>query len=155
MKAQQFIVNRMHGYSMEQMTHVLARVSPNELDTLQYLIDMDFWETTKAANVIARKLVRKYAMGMVPSDVDHRDHMVISVPVVKIANVMYRRVGIHPVVSKYGAAMGVLFTGAYMAVNPIEAIPKFIWDGVAYTIHGLGVAPIIEAIIKSLKEREK
>ena len=42
----------------------------------------------------------------------------------------------------------IVFSASYMAANPIHAIPHFIWDGVAYSIHGYGSLPIIYALRK-------
>jgi hypothetical protein len=45
--------------------------------------------------------------------------------------------------------LGVLFMllGSYMATTPQHIVPHALWDMVAYFIHGLGGAPIIERII--------
>lgn len=44
---------------------------------------------------------------------------------------------------KSHAAVGVLYAmlGAYMASLEIHYIPHFLWDGFAYSVHGMGIAP--------------
>lgn len=38
--------------------------------------------------------------------------------------------------------------GAVMATNPIGMVPHFIWDAVAYGIHGYGALPVLKFIGK-------
>lgn len=45
-------------------------------------------------------------------------------------------------------AVGVVFAGAFLASLHQPFVPHFIWDGVAYSIHGLGLAPIAERLVK-------
>lgn len=47
-----------------------------------------------------------------------------------------------------GAAIGL--SGAFMAAHPLEMIPHFVWDGVAYTLHGYGVLPFVKLGCKLL-----
>ena len=50
--------------------------------------------------------------------------------------------------SKIVMGVVVIFTGSFMATNPAEWLPHslhFIWDGIAYSLHGFGLSPILKA----------
>jgi hypothetical protein len=147
MNALSLLIKKMHGFSIVQMNQILANVSAQDLDSLQYLLNFNYWEMDRAAKVLAERMVVVASDGMIPDDLNAQKHFAVSRPVVKVAHFVHRRLGVNPVVSKYGFSFAVLFSGAYLALNPIHYVPAFVWDGIAYTIHGLGAAPIAEAIL--------
>lgn len=42
--------------------------------------------------------------------------------------------------------MVIMAGGAAMAVNPVSFVPHFIWEAVAYGLHGYGALPIIKIL---------
>lgn len=83
-----------------------------------------------------------------------QDHSFVCRPFAFAGAVLHLCLRVPPPVGKYGVATIVIFTGAYMACNPIHAVPHFVWDGVAYTIHGFGAAPFIEKIVRFINKLE-
>lgn len=47
-----------------------------------------------------------------------------------------------------GASIGLF--GAFMATNPWHVVPHFLWDGIAYGLHGYGALPFIKLGCKFL-----
>jgi hypothetical protein len=47
-----------------------------------------------------------------------------------------------------GAVIGL--AGAFMATHPVEYVPHFLWDGLAYGLHGYGALPFIKLGCKFL-----
>ena len=152
MNAIQTITHQMHGYSLPQMDAIMSKISRVEIDRVQYLLDFNLSDFTKTANLLAKKIIATHAAHITPHEVSTKNHYLASRPVVWVACIVHKKIGVHPVAGKYGTAFAVLFTGAYLATNPIHGVPAFIWDGLAYTIHGLGVAPIAEAVFRRIRK---
>jgi hypothetical protein len=134
---------------------ILARIPAKEIQHIQTLLDSFLFTPAKrhAAGVIESALAEH-----VPHELCEKRHFMLSLPVLKLALHMHRKLGVHPVVGKYAACFGVVFAGAYMATHPIQALPHaahFIWDGIGYTIHGIGAAPVAEAVLRKLQKRRK
>ncbi len=87
-----------------------------------------------------------------PATICPNRHHKLSRPVVIASVFLHRRLSVHPVVSKYTVVLSAMFGGAYMACNPLHGIPHFIWDGIAYSIHGIGIAPLAEAILRRVEK---
>jgi len=51
---------------------------------------------------------------------------------------------------RYGFCTMIVFTGAGMATYEQHYIAHFLWDGIAYSIHGIGLAPICEDAVRIL-----
>lgn len=49
--------------------------------------------------------------------------------------------------TKIALCVLVVFLGAFLATLKQSLIPHFIQDGIAYTIHGIGAAPLIERLL--------
>jgi len=48
----------------------------------------------------------------------------------------------------------VLLFGAWLAQHEVSWVPHFVWEGIAYAIHGLGVTPIAEEVMTVLRAVE-
>lgn len=83
-----------------------------------------------------------------------KHHFVLSRPVAIVAEVITKRVGGCPHVKRYTVAATVVLTGSFMATHPLHFLPHFLWDGLAYTIHGLGAAPIAEGVLRRLAAKK-
>lgn len=46
--------------------------------------------------------------------------------------------------SKVCIGVCITLVGSTMATHPIAMIPHFIWDAIAYTLHGYGAIPVIK-----------
>ncbi len=65
-----------------------------------------------------------------------RRHSALTTPFQFIGWHLHRHYKLHPVIGKYGSATLIGLGGAWMATNPSHHVPHFVWDFVAYGIHG-------------------
>lgn len=49
------------------------------------------------------------------------------------------------------ASITLILFGSFMATVNQELVPRTVWDGTAYSIHGLGLAPIAKIIFNFIK----
>jgi len=55
----------------------------------------------------------------------------------------------HPKKKKHAhVAVGsvLIITGSFMATHPVTWLPHFVWDALAYGIHGYGLLPILKVV---------
>lgn len=141
--------------SATEAEEILARIPAVEIQHVQNMLDSYLFVPAKNA---AAELIQSALAEHVPHELCEKRHFILSFPVLKLALHMHRKLGVHPVLGKYAACFGVVFAGAYMATHPIQALPHaahFIWDGIGYTIHGIGAAPVAEAVLRRLQKRRK
>lgn len=134
------------GFAQE----ILDEITISDLNRIQFLIDADMKPAADRVSDEILEDIREILEHHVP-----KNHFILSRPIVIVSKVVYKHLGIHPVAGKFGLACITVFSGAFMAVNPIHSIPHFIWDGIAYTIHGLGAAPIAESILRRLSNKKE
>ncbi len=151
--AQDLIASQLSGRPFSEVQQVIAALPPHHVSLIQDFLDSENEIVRDNAAYVTRRVLREYARHITPHDLSPELHAKISNPVLQIGIVLHEKFGVHPLIGKYGSAFTVLFAGAFMATNPVHEIPRFIWDGLAYTIHGLGAAPIAEAILKRLREK--
>jgi len=53
-------------------------------------------------------------------------------------------------VVKLGLGSVIALSGAFMAAHPWGAVPHFVWDGLAYGLHGYGALPFVKLGCKFL-----
>lgn len=145
------IADSLKGRSYLEVKEILDGFSQVEIDRIQFLLDFRDKQTNKAALHVTKKLIGK----TIPHDLCPKRHCFASIPVLVVALFAHRKLGVHPVVSKYSISLTVIFAGAYGACNPISGIPHFIQEGFFYCIHGLGLMPIAEVVAKKLKQKEE
>lgn len=127
---------------------VLLNLIPREeLTRIQFLVDIDMDDKAEDLALALLEEVRSKISPQIG------DHFLLSRPILVVSAALHRHIGLHPVISKYSIAWSVVFAGAYMATNPYHSIPHFLWDGIAYTIHGFGAAPIAESMIRKITNR--
>lgn len=78
-------------------------------------------------------------------------HFVTAKPIMWAVRKLVPHTTIHPATVKYSVSFTVVFAGAFMATHPWHAVPHFLWDGIAYTIHGFGAAPIGEDVVRYVR----
>lgn len=122
-------------------------VSHEDKIRIQFLLDAGLNEN---ALTVADEVLDKVRSKFQP---ETQGVFVLSVPIVLFSSFVHRNFGFHPVMTKYSVAWSVVFAGAYLATNPVHWVPHFIWDGIAYTIHGFGAAPIAEAMIRRISKK--
>lgn len=152
MNADSFILKNLKGkYSPQDAEQILAAIPASQKELVQHLLNNSLMGVAcKVRGEIIKKSLKKY----VPHDICPKRHFYLSLPVLRVALHIHRISGVHPAVGKYGIAFVVVFSGAWMAVNPVHGIPHFLWDGIAYTIHGMGAAPIVESVLRKLEKRK-
>ncbi len=70
---------------------------------------------------------------------------IAAMPAHALADLFHRFRHTHTHVGKIRVATGtgLILLGGFMAHHPWSAIPLFLWDSLAYFIHGCGAAPIL------------
>lgn len=131
-----------------EIAEIIDGIPPYQIELIQDALDSDSPVVNVAAKEIAANVLDARLSRMVPHEICPSKHFSLSRPILGLALVLHRRCGVHPIASKYTIAFTLVFSGAYAACNPMHGIPHFIWDALAYTVHGIGAAPIAEAIIK-------
>lgn len=80
---------------------------------------------------------------------------ILVLPLVVVSRVVHNACpSVHPHTVKITMGIFIAFSGAYMATNPVAVVPHFIWDGVAYSLHGYGILPLIHVMRKHLIDLE-
>jgi hypothetical protein len=80
----------------------------------------------------------------------HRAAHVAAKPINLLVEKIHTETCKHKHITRGTVCLIVVFAGAFMATHIPTVIPHelhFVWDGVAYSIHGIGAAPIAERII--------
>lgn len=151
MNATSFLLRELQKtHSPAESAEILDTISADKIGLVQHVLDNSLYGV---AAKFRGEIIEKAIANHVPHDICPKKHFVFSVPVLKLALHFHRKVGVSPVVGKYTIAFTVVFTGAYMAVNPVHGVPHFVWDGIAYTIHGMGAAPIVESILRKFQKK--
>lgn len=140
-----------NSHSNEEIDEILSHVPDNEILGIDFLLGQN---CPRALNEVAFGIVKKAKRNFTPHVIDKNRHHALSSPVIFVAVAVHRKLGVHPVVSKYTVALSCVFGGAYLASNPIHAIPHFVSDAVCYSIHGIGLTPIAEAVIRRLAQKK-
>jgi len=47
---------------------------------------------------------------------------------------------------KVAAGVTIMLTGAAMATHPVTFLPHFLWDALAYGLHGYGALPVLKIL---------
>jgi hypothetical protein len=69
---------------------------------------------------------------------------IIAWPLIKVAKVVHLKFPkVHPHTTKMTLGVIILMTGSYMSYHPLLIIPHFMWDGIAWAVHGYGALPIV------------
>ena len=143
---------KISGRSYAEVMEIISGIPQYQIDLIQDALDADSPVVNIAAKEIATNVLDARLKRMVPHDICPNKHFAFARPVLGAALVLHRTCGIHPVASKYTIAFTLIFSGAYAACNPMHGVPHFIWDALSYTVHGIGAAPVAEAIIRKFSK---
>lgn len=138
--------------SYAEISEIIDGIPKYQIDLIQEALDADSAVVNIAAKEIASNVLAARLDRMVPHDLSFDKHFSLSRPILILGYVLHKHCGIHPVVSKYTASFTLVFVGAYAAANPFHGMPHFVWDALSYTVHGIGAAPIAEAVIKKVSK---
>lgn len=79
---------------------------------------------------------------------------IASLPVRGIVTAINRIYPHNRVVGEVVVGTIIAFFGGWLASKHPEFVPDFIWDTVAYAIHGIGLAPLAELAINAIRTME-
>lgn len=71
---------------------------------------------------------------------------ILAMPLHKFSVFLHVHLHIPKGVTKYGSAASLTLFGGYLASNPVHFLPHFVWDTIAYGLHGIALAPIAECV---------
>lgn len=72
---------------------------------------------------------------------------VASLPVRWLAHGLHKLVPHNKRCSEVAISVALVLTGAWLASLHQELIPHVVWDATAWTIHGIGAAPIVGYVL--------
>lgn len=73
-------------------------------------------------------------------------------PVVSLVRVINKVVPHNTHTGTVITSVTVIIVGSYIAAVPQTVVPHFLWDTMAWFIHGLGAAPLIDKVMNKRNE---
>lgn len=79
----------------------------------------------------------------------------LALPIIWLAHKLHLRFPrVHPHVTKASLGAVIATGGAFMGAHPIESIPHFIWETLAWLIHGYGAIPLLSVLRQRIGDLE-